>query len=42
MEHIVQIIFWILAGLWWIGVRFPYIEVVIGICALLIGLLLLI
>ena len=35
---IIQVIFWILLALWFFGVRFQYIHIVLGILALLIGL----
>jgi len=37
--QIFQIIFWILIGLLYLGVHFPYQEILIGICALVIGIM---
>lgn len=37
---IFQLLFWILLGLWFLGVRFPYIDLIIGAIALVNGLLL--
>ena len=39
---IFQFLFWLLLGLWFWGVRFPYIDFVIGGIALFNGLLLVI
>jgi len=36
--RIIEIIFWLTLGLLYLGVHFPYQEVVIGICALVIGI----
>ena len=38
----ISIIFWILLGLEYVGVHVPYQEIVIGICALIIGVVALI
>jgi len=35
---IIQIVSWLLIGLLYLGVHFPYQEIVIGICALVIGI----
>lgn len=39
---IAQVIFWVLLGLWYLGARFQYMELIIGIIALVNGLLLII
>ena len=39
---IAQFIFWILLGLWFLGVRFPFMEQIIGAIAVVNGLLLVI
>lgn len=36
---IFQFLFWVLLGLWFLGVRFPYIDLIIGMIALVNGLL---
>jgi hypothetical protein len=38
---IFQIVFWILLGLLYLGIGFPYHELIIGICALVIGIVML-
>jgi hypothetical protein len=35
--EIISIIFYIVIGLFFLGVMFPYQEIVIGLCALVIG-----
>lgn len=40
--NIIHIIFWILIGLLYLGVTFQYQSIIIGICALVIGISLLI
>jgi hypothetical protein len=37
-----QFLFWVGLGLWFLGVRFQYLELIIGIIALVNGLLLVI
>ena len=39
---IFQFLFWALLGLWYLGVRFPYIDLIIGMIALVNGLLIVI
>jgi predicted nucleic acid-binding protein len=39
---IFQFLFWVLLGLWYLGVRFTYIDFVIGAIALVNGLLIVI
>ncbi len=39
---IAQLIFWILLGLWFWGVRFPFMEQVIGAIAFINGLLMIV
>ncbi len=39
---IFQFLFWVLLGLWFLGVRFPYIDLIIGMIALVNGLLIVI
>jgi len=34
---VISIIFWIAIGLLYLGVTFPYQEILIGLCALIIG-----
>jgi hypothetical protein len=36
--NIISIVFWILLGLFFLGVTFQYQELIIGICALVIGI----
>lgn len=36
---IVMIVFWIAIGLLYLGVHFPYQEILIGLCALAIGVI---
>jgi hypothetical protein len=38
MMQIIQILFGVLIGLLYLGVRFPFQEIVIGLCALMIGI----
>jgi hypothetical protein len=35
--EIVNVVFWLLLGLLYVGVHFQYQELLIGICALIIG-----
>lgn len=42
LNLVFQFLFWVLLGLWYLGVRFPYIEFIIGGIALVNGLLLVI
>lgn len=35
---IVQILFYLLIGLWFLGIKFNYMDKVIGFCGILIGL----
>jgi hypothetical protein len=37
---VAQILFWLGLGLWYLGVRFQYLEPIIGIIALVNGILL--
>lgn len=37
-----QVIFWVGLGLWFLGVRFQYMEAIIGAIALINGLLLIV
>lgn len=37
---VAQIIFWIMLGLWFLGVRFTYMDAIIGVIALVNGILL--
>jgi hypothetical protein len=39
---VAQFMFWVGLGLWFLGVRFTYLEAIIGIIALVNGLLLII
>jgi|KBSSwiStaDraftv2_1062776.scaffolds.fasta_scaffold40045_2 hypothetical protein len=39
---VAQVLFWLGLGLWFLGVRFQYLEAIIGIIALVNGLLLVI
>lgn len=40
LMNIISILFWILIGVFFVwGVRFQYHEVIIGICALVIGIM---
>ena len=36
---VISVIFWIVLGLLYLGVTFPYQEVLIGLCALIIGIM---
>jgi hypothetical protein len=38
MEPIISIVFWLAIGLLYLGFTFQYQEVLIGLCALLIGI----
>lgn len=42
VDIVAQVIFWVGLGIWYLGVRFPYLEPIIGIIALVNGLLLVI
>jgi hypothetical protein len=42
MSLVIQFLFWVGLGLWFLGVRFQYLEAIIGIIALVNGLLLVI
>lgn len=39
MMEIIQIVFWISIGLLYVGVHFRFQEIVIGVCALAVGIL---
>ena len=39
---VAQFMFWVGLGLWFLGVRFTYLEAIIGVIALVNGLLLII
>jgi len=42
VDVVAQFLFWVGLGLWFLGVRFQYLEAIIGIIALVNGLLLVI
>ena len=34
----VSIAFWIILGLWFLGIMFPYMPIILGVLALIIGI----
>jgi hypothetical protein len=42
LNVVFQFLFWVLLGLWYLGAKFPYMELIIGGIALVNGLLLVI